>query len=170
MEPLSYDHFKALVRSSMRAFHLELKDSYNVAAEDEPFDKWQRGEPDDYAWHQDLLSFLRGVTAAGVRVQRVRIVSIPHTDYARWGLEIARLNAHAGEDMRYLPRQLTKDIGLPAEDYWLLDDDMLVLSVFSEDGRTGAFARETSPHMLRQCLAVRDEVWARAIPYAQYVA
>jgi hypothetical protein len=170
MEPLSYDEFKAIARTSKRAFHLELKDTYNVAAEDEPFGKWQRGEPDDCAWHQDWLSFLRAVTAAGVQVQRVRVVGVPHTEYTRWGLDIARLNSEAGEDMRYLPRHLAKDIDFPGEDFWLLDDDRLVLSVFSADGRTGGFARETSPQLLRQCLVVRDQVWDLAIPYAAYAA
>jgi hypothetical protein len=170
MEPLSYDEFKAIARTNRRAFHLELRDSYNVAAEDEPFGKWQRGEPDNYDWHQDWLSFLREATAAGVQVQRVRMVSVPHTDYTRWGLDVARLNAEAGEDMRFLPRHLAKDIDFPDEDYWLLDDDTLVLSVFSEDGRTGGFARDTNPRLLRQCLTVRDQAWDRAIPYAQYVA
>jgi hypothetical protein len=56
------------------------------------------------------------------------------------------------------------------KDYWLLDDDTLILSVFSPDGRTGGFAREPDPEVRRQCLVVRDQVWSRAIPYAQYVA
>jgi hypothetical protein len=42
--------------------------------------------------------------------------------------------------------------------------------VFSADGRTGGFAREPDPELLRQCLAVRDELWDRAVPYARYVA
>ncbi len=104
MEPLSYEGFKALALRSQRAFHLEQRDAYNVAAEDEPFG------------------------------------------------------------------HLAEDIKLPEEDYWLLDDDTLILSVFSPDGRTGSFAREPGPDLLRQCLAVRDQVWDRAIPYVQYVA
>jgi hypothetical protein len=168
MEPLSYEDFKAIARSSRRAFHLEQQDTYNVAAEDEPFGRWLRGEPDDYAWHQDWLSFLREATAAGVEVQRVRLVSIPHTDYTRWGLAMAPINAEAGEDMRYLPRNQAEDIDFPAEDYWLMDDDQLVLSIFSEDGRTGGFARDADPELLRQCASVRDQVWDRAIPCARY--
>jgi hypothetical protein len=65
MAPLSYDTFKSMARASKRAFHLEQRDTYNVTAEDEPFGKWQRGEPDDYAWHQDWLRFLREATVAG---------------------------------------------------------------------------------------------------------
>src|SRR5258707_11744968 len=113
MEPLSYDEFKTIARTSNRAFHLERNDSYNVSAEDEPFGKWQRGEPDDYAWHQEWLRFLKEVTAAGTQVQRVRLVSIPHTEYTRWGLAIARLSTEAGEDIRYLPRDMTRGIDLP---------------------------------------------------------
>jgi uncharacterized protein DUF6879 len=170
VEPLSYESFKALALASKRAFHLEQRDSYNVAAEDEPFGRWLGGDPDDYAWHQDWLNFLRQATAAGVAVQRVRLASVPHSDYIRWGLDVSPLNFEAGEDIRYLPRHLTKDLELPDEDYWLLDENTLILSVFSPDGRTGGFALESNLELLRQCLAVRDQVWDRAIPYAQYVA
>jgi hypothetical protein len=170
VEPLSYEGFKALALCSKRAFHLEQRDAYNVAAEDEPFGRWLRGEPDDYAWHQDWLHFLHQATAADVAIQRVRLTSSPQTDYIRWGLCVSPLNIEAGEDIRYLPRHLADDITLPEEDYWLLDDHTLILSVFSADGRTGGFAREPSPELLRQCLVVRDQVWDRAIPYARYVA
>lgn len=170
MEPLSYEDFKALACTRKRAFHLEQRDTYNVTAEDEPFRRWLHREPDDYAWLQDWLNFVRQATAAGVQVQRVRLASIPHTDYIRWGLDVSPLNIEAGEDIRYLPRHLTEDIELPDEDFWLLDDDTLILSVFSADGRTGGFARESAPELVTQCVAVRDQVWERAIPYGQYVA
>jgi hypothetical protein len=170
VEPLSYEGFKALALTSKRAFHLELRDTYNVESEDEPFGRWQRGEPDDYAWHRDWANFVRQATAAGVQFQRVRLASVPHSDYIRWGLDVSPLNIEAGEDIRYLPRHLAEGIGLPDEDFWLLDDDKLILSVFSPDGRTGGFARPSSPELLSQCVAVRDQVWERAIPYAQYAA
>jgi hypothetical protein len=170
MEPLSYRDFKALALARKRAFHLEQRDAYNVESEDEPFGRWLDGEPDDYAWHADWLGFVREATAAGVQVQRVRLATIPHSNYVRWGLDVSPLNIQAGEDIRYLARELAQGIDLPREDYWLLDDDLLILSVFSPDGRTGGFARPSAPALLRQCVTVRDQVWERAIPYAQYVA
>src|SRR5215468_8767856 len=48
-ELMRYEDFKALVVACKRAFHLEQRDTYNVAAEDEPFGRWLRAEPDDYA-------------------------------------------------------------------------------------------------------------------------
>lgn len=170
MEALTYEDFKADVLARRRAFHLELRDTYNVEAEDEPFRRWRDGEPDDYAWHAEWAAFVRQATAAGVQVQRVRLATEPHTDYIRWGLDVSPLNIKAGEDVRYLPRHLADGIDFPEEDFWLLDDDLLILSVFSADGRTGGFARSSSPELLRQCIAVRDQVWKRAVPYSEYTA
>ena len=98
-------------------------------SEDEPFDRFLRGEPDDYEWLSDWLRFVREVTLADATVQRVRIVSLPHADYTRWGFVVARHSIAAGEDIRYLPRHLANDIAVPAEDYWLFDDETLVWSV-----------------------------------------
>ena len=170
MEALTYEDFKALALAHGRAFHLEQRDTYNVESEDEPFRRWLDGDPDDYAWHAEWASFVRQAAAAGVLIQRLRLASEPHTDYIRWGLDVSPLNIKAGEDIRYLPRHLIADIELPQEDFWLLDDDLLILSVFSADGRTGGFARSSSPELLRQCIKVRDQAWQRAVPYAEYTA
>jgi hypothetical protein len=168
MELISDDEFKGIFSSSRRAFHLELKDSYNVADEDEPFRKWLNGEPDSYSWRRDWLTFIREATQSGISVQRVRVASVPHTDYFRWEIALTPQNMEAGEDVRFLPRELTRDVALPAEDFWLFDDDKLVLSIFSADGRTGMFARETDPGIVVQYRAARDQVWPRALPYSEY--
>jgi Family of unknown function (DUF6879) len=166
---LAYDEFKALLLASRRAWHLELRDTYNVRSEDEPFGRFLNEEPDRYEWLEEWLTFIRKATAAGVTVQRARIVTVPHVDYTRFGLVVAPHNIEAGEDIRYLPRHLSEDIDFPKEDFWLFDDDTLVLSVFSADGRTAWFERASDPDLTAQCRAVRDQVWSRAIPFAEYV-
>ena len=64
-------------------------------SEDEPFDRFLRGEPDDYEWLSDRLRFVREVTLAGATVQRVRIVSLPHADYTQMGVR-GRAAQHRG--------------------------------------------------------------------------
>src|SRR2546423_783153 len=169
MEPLTYEEFKAMLRASKSAWHVEFRDTYNVRSEDEPFERFLNGEPDNYEWLAEWLGLIREAPAAGVAVQRARIVTVPHGDYTRWGFAVAPHSIAAGEDIRYLPRHQTADIDLPPEDYWLFDDDTLVLSVFSEDGRTGGFAREPDPNVTAHRRAVRDQIWSRAIPFAEYV-
>jgi len=170
MERFSFQQFQKMFRSSARAFHLELRDVYRVGDEYIPFRKWLHGEPDDFAWRGDWLSFMTEVTARGVNVQRVRVVSEPHTDYVRWEMALDPHNIEAGEDIRYLPRHRARDIAFPAEDSWLFDNNRLVLSLFKPDGGSGGFAQEFDPGLLAQYREVRDQVWPRAIPYAEYVA
>ncbi|WP_369076878.1 DUF6879 family protein [Paractinoplanes ovalisporus] len=47
-----------------------------------------------------------GETAAGRRIERVRIITVPHVDYTRWGLSFAPLHIEARErlDRQARPR------------------------------------------------------------------
>ena len=49
------------------------------------------------------------------------MVIVPHSNYVRWSLTVARLNTEAGEDIRYLARDKAREPELPDEDFWLLD-------------------------------------------------
>ncbi|MFI6534205.1 DUF6879 family protein [Nonomuraea sp. NPDC050547] len=169
MNLISGDAFREHFQPGVRAFHLELKDAYHVDSEAEPLRKWQAGEYDDHAWRRPWQGFLRERTDAGCVIQRVRVVTVPHSTYTRWLLAIAGDNVAAGEDIRYLPRHLAVDVDFPVEDCWLFDDDQLVLSVFPGDGRKGAFASETDPGLISRYRVARDLVWDRAIPHAEYV-
>jgi hypothetical protein len=97
-------------------------------------------------------------------------VTVPHTDYTRWGLACAEPLTAAGEEIRYLRRDEAGGIPFPKEDFWLFDEDRIILSVFSEDGRQGGFASTDDRDLLDQCRVVRDRVWERAVPCATYVA
>lgn len=169
MEPISFREFEGMFRESMRAFHLELRDDYRVEDEKVPFEKWLKGVPDDFEWRVEWLSFIKEVTTRGVRVERVRVVTEPHSDYVRWELALDPQNIEAGEDVRYLPRRHAESIVFPAEDCWLFDDDRLVLSLFKPEGGSGGFARERDPDLIGQYWAVCDEAWSRAVPYIKYV-
>ncbi len=73
--------------------------------------------------------------AEGRRFARVRVVTIPMTDYSRWGYVISQHNNSAGEDIRYLTREQARAVRLPDHDYWLFDSRKLVRMNFSGDDR-----------------------------------
>ncbi|MGV9677761.1 DUF6879 family protein [Nocardia sp. NPDC003482] len=152
-----------------RAFHLETQDEYRVADEREPFRKFLDGEPDDYEWCRSWDDLIRDVTSRGKQVHRVRLVSIPHVNYTRFGLTIAPLNIEAGEEIKWLPRPLVDPAALARDDYWLFDDRLVVFVSFKDDGDFGGFAVTEDPVIAAHLVAVRDEVWAKAIPHADYV-
>src|SRR5258708_16627781 len=93
------------------------------------------GGPVDLAWFQDWLSMVRAATAEGRLFSRVRVVSLPLTDYARFGLWGASHTREAGDDIRYLTRDAAEAAGLPAHDFWLFDSRLLVRMHFADDDR-----------------------------------
>jgi len=171
VELLQGEAFDALFRGFDRhAFHLEVQDSYHTPEESGPFELFLTGRPDDFAWHRPWLDLVREATAAGRSITRVRVVSVPHVDYTRWGLVVAEHNIAAGEDIRWLPRHLVDPADLPADDFWLFDDDRVVFTIFEPSGRFAGGAATTDPRIAGYCREVRDRVWSIAIPHDQYVA
>nr|WP_232237507.1 DUF6879 family protein [Actinoalloteichus fjordicus] len=84
---------------------------------------------------QDWLSMVREATAEGRRFMRVRVVSLPLSDYNRWSYVIAQHNIAAGEDIRYITHESAQEAGLPDSDYWLFDSRQLLRMEFGEDNR-----------------------------------
>lgn len=158
-----------LFQGRQRAFHLEIKDSYHVTEEDEPFRKFLVGEPPNLDWMADWLAHVHQVTTAGVTVQRARVVSEPLNDYARFLLAITPANVAAGEDVRYLTHELAEGIILPEEDCWLFDETTLLLITYHEDGRMDGFYLSADRELAAQYARACSQVWERAIPYSQYV-
>jgi len=78
---------------------------------------------------------IRQATADGRRFARVRIVSVPLSDYSRFGLWAAQFTSDAGEDIRYLARDVAAGLDLPNHDYWLFDSRLLVRMHFSEQDK-----------------------------------
>jgi hypothetical protein len=171
MRLLTGEAFNELFRAFGRtAFHLEVEDSYHTPEENEPLQRFLEGQSDDFAWHQPWLNLVAETTKAGRQISRVRVVTVPHGDYTRWGLTVAELNVAAGEDIRWLPRHLAADITLPLDDFWLFDDNRVVFTVFEPGGRFAGGAETTDPYIVERCVRVQRQVWTRAIPHATYAA
>jgi hypothetical protein len=170
VELLQGEAFEGLFRAFDRsAFHLEVQDSYHTSEESGPFQLFLTGGNDDFDWHRPWLRLIREVTDAGKSVTRARVVSVPHGDYTRWGLNVAEHNIAAGEDIRWLPRDHIRSEDLTTDDFWLFDDNRVVFTVFEPTGQFAGGAVTTDPMIVARCRTVRDRVWATAIPHHQYV-
>lgn len=152
------------------AFRLETREHYVEDEEQEPLRRFLAGEPADDAWFADWVDDIREATAEGKRVERVRVVSEPHSDYTRFGLDLARLNVGAGEDIRYLPRPQAQRLSLPAEDFWLFDSQTVAILRFADDHRLlGVDVIDDPVIVVRRC-QWRDIAWHHAIPWRDYRA
>jgi hypothetical protein len=150
------------------AFHLEVRDSYAVANESEPFQKFLDSEPDDYAWFEPWSQLVKNTTGQGVAVTRVRIVTVPHSDYTRFSLAVTDLNMRSGEDIRYLPRNEVGEV--PTDDFWLLDDNRVVFNLIDENGQAAeGAAMTTDAGIVEQCRKLKNKFWSLAVPYREYI-
>lgn len=150
------------------AFRLETRDFYEVESEHEPFRRFLAGEPADDSWIAGFCERVKGWTAEGKRLERVRVVTVPHSDYVRWSMTVARLNTEAGEDIRYLARDRARELELPDEDFWLFDSQRAAILRFDDADRLlGAELVEDPAEVLKRCYW-RDVAWHYAIPWRQY--
>ncbi|WP_328391528.1 DUF6879 family protein [Nocardia sp. NBC_00416] len=150
------------------AFHLEVRDAYAVPAETHRYRRFLDGlpalpDPDKHQWN----SMVREATGRGVSVTRVRVVTVPHTDYHRWLLSVTGANAEAGEDIRYVPRHLAGEV--PADDWWLIDNARVVYNLVDDQGGPAGLAVTTDPGIAGYARGVRKRLWNMATPYMEYV-
>jgi hypothetical protein len=108
------------------------------------------------------------MTSRGAVMRRARVVTVPHTHYTRWLLEVSRESVKAGEDIRYVPRHEVDSEKLTGDDWWLIDNDTVAFTAFEPDGRLGGGAITTDPRIVEYCREVRDYVWGIATPYDEY--
>jgi hypothetical protein len=162
--------FDALFSSfTATAFRLETRESYDEPNELAAFLSGGRDAvPADFLedWHK----LIRSHAAAGRRVCRVRVVSEPHSDYTRFGLNISERNVAAGEDIRYLPRVRAEELGLPDIDYWMFDSSRLYVMRFADDDTMLGAEPVISPAIIAQALTWQEVAWSHAIPRAAYVS
>jgi hypothetical protein len=160
------DLFREAKRS---AFHLEVRDTYTVPNESEPLRRFIAGEPplnDPEEFWNSWGSLMKETTGRGVAVSRVRVVTVPLSDYQRWLLTETGDNIGAGEDIRYLPRHLAEDV--PQDDFWLFDDELVGFNLVDANGRPAGAAVTTDPGIVSYCQRAKESLWSLATPFAEF--
>jgi hypothetical protein len=141
-----------------------------VTDEAESFRKFLAGEPYDLDWHQTWLADIRSITASGRQMQRVRLVSVPPTDYQRFELAVTPTNLAAGEDIRVLPRSHAAGLDLPDHDYWLFDDARLGIMHFDDNGLFHGIEMIEDPATVTAHHAAYDRALRHAMTYTDYIS
>jgi hypothetical protein len=149
------------------AFRLETRERYNEPEEAEPVRRFLAGVP-DYAWNREWAAMMRQRTALGQRMARVRIVTEPHSDYTRFGIDLAQVNVAAGEDIRYLPRARAARLDVPGDDFWLIDSSRVAILRFGDDDVLLGAEIVTDPALVARHCHWRDVAWQVAVPLAEY--
>jgi hypothetical protein len=160
--------FNALFTSFDRtARRLEVRERYSVEDEEESVRAFLEGRPADLAWFTPWLDQIRQLTNDGRQFRRVRVVSVPLSDYNQWGLDIARHTGAAGEDIRYLDRARAQD--LPDFDYWLFDDTRAAKLHFDAGDRPLGAEIMTASDAVKELTAAMAVAESRAITRDEFM-
>jgi hypothetical protein len=168
---LDTDAWRQLMASVTRsAFRLETLSVYDMPGERGEFARHLAGEQPPPNLHYRWLDTVAEGVKAGKLFQRVHVVTSPLSDYLQyefaWGYVF---NVRAGEDIRILDLAHQADPGLPAQDFWLLDEAIVVRMDYNQHGaqlgRELLHGIDPAPYVEWKRVAL-----AHAQPFAQYYA
>lgn len=126
------------------------------------------GKPLDPAFTAEWYSLMGDVTGSGTSVQRVRVVTEPHTDYIRFALATTPGSLAVGDDIRWLPRNRAP-VALPDDDWWLFDERLVAWTVFERDGTAlPGWVASTDPLIAGHYAELRDQLWSKAVRHDDY--
>lgn len=169
VEDITYEQFQELTASIKRSsVHLETRDAYGTEAELPHMARWAAGEPDDLDWLQDWCNKVKDHVAEGRTLRRLKIVSEPLSDYQRWASTVIGPIVDAGEDIRWVPRRLVSSVLIPGNDYYVLDNELVVFLHYAGSGLNSAITTSTDPADVERCTAAFEQVWSLAIPHGEY--
>jgi hypothetical protein len=155
--------FKSFRRS---AFRLECLPAYLVPQDVEWLKAFREGRdrPQERD-HRPWLQTVRDAKSRGARMQRVRMVETPLSEYQRfqfaWGYQE---NTSAGEEIYILDQQPP---GLLSVDFWLFDDELAVVLEYDDEGR---FLRPVVADTLAPYRHARDMALKSSVPFREYLA
>ncbi|MEN8653781.1 DUF6879 family protein [Streptomyces sp. 21So2-11] len=170
-KPPTFEELLASARHS--AIHLEMRDSYMTS--DPDYVAWQAGTRSEDLTSNDAsfqrwLSWVRDATNRGVEIRRARVFSVPESDYIKFEHHYSAANVEAGEKIRWLPRRRATDIAFPGNDFWVFDNELVLILHFTGDGESAEDRMEfsTDPKVLELCTSAFEAVWERAVPHEDY--
>ncbi|WP_051165345.1 DUF6879 family protein [Nocardia testacea] len=155
-------------RTSAR--HIEVRDNYHTGAETERLERFRAGEPDPdlKAWFAPWTETVTGLVSRGVAVDRLRVVTEPFTLYSRWLHSVTGFNVDAGETVRWLPRHKVTAGLIARDDWWLIDDRLLLFSLFHDGDHVEGFAVTEDPNLVQAARIGWDLLWAEGIDHSDY--
>jgi hypothetical protein len=167
--------FSRLLESFSRsAWRLETYDTYQLdyeAADLQQFLAGRSAPPTEISWWRPWLDMVTAMTREGKRIGRVRIMAEPPTDYQRWELWAGPWHAQAGEQIGYLTRSQANALGLPTGyDWWLLDEQAVIVMRFDETGRIAGKDLVTDPGIVAEHREWRDLTVRHAVPAEGFTA
>ncbi|HEU0088805.1 MAG TPA: hypothetical protein VFQ77_14360, partial [Pseudonocardiaceae bacterium] len=133
---------------------------------------WRRGDPEPVTPQMErTIETLRLVNESGRRIGRVRFVELPLTEYSQHEFEVAYpRNTAAGEEIHVLDRALHPEFDHVRDDFVVFDEDAVLWYRYTDEDVLTGYDYTEEPKVVRDCVALAEEVRAAAVPYREFIA
>ncbi|TFE24655.1 hypothetical protein E0F15_21140 [Frankia sp. B2] len=164
MELISAQRRGELIDGARSVCKVELRDNY--AVDQELFAAWRAGDSEAVARAAGASrDKVAARVAAGIRLRRVKVVSEPLSEYQRFAFDYSAHAVEAGEDIRWVPRRLVSTVLLPGNDFFVLDDDLVIFNVLDGADRRAEQQLYRDADVVGLCRGAFDAVWTVSTPH-----
>lgn len=70
--------------------------------------------------------------------------------------------------LRWVPRRSVSSIGIPGNDFYLIDDRLVVFLIYRGNGLNADYQTSTESADIHLCRSAFDAAWRLAIPHSDY--
>lgn len=123
-------------------FRLESFPKYKVPEDLEIFEKWKKGQ-NQFGAKPDLwLQNIKATKELGIVMERVRVVSLPISEYIRYEIDYWKFSIRNGENILFIGKEDFNEIkrlfNFKLKDFWFFDDKTLIIFYYDD----GNFIKE----------------------------
>lgn len=147
------------------AFRLETLPEYNVPDETEAREYFHANGALPEGHNEEWLKLINKNVSAGKTMKRLRLLTIPFTEYEQFEMAAYKGNIAAGEQIRFLKNKKLK----PVQDFWAFDNTWIARMLYDDCGAwLGAEVSVMDEHE-QKMVAAWIETWESAKPIDEAV-
>jgi hypothetical protein len=151
-----------------RLWRWECRGDYS-AVDADLLERWRGGRGRDPEEDRSWVAYVQGLRRRGVRFERARRLTEPLTEYLRMQLDFTYMNVDAGEAVGWVAPSVAADVGMPDDDFYVVDDDVVAVLDFDAAGRFVGARVSEAKEVIERHVSWRDLIWPRAVPHARYL-
>jgi hypothetical protein len=172
--PAYFADFPGHYARTREFWKLERGQSYAEPGEEswEAFDRgdWEQSLRLIEQQRQWLTGYFQDSTARGMSSRRIRIVSLPPSEYLQWELHLLRLRDELGESIRVLLARDVADMEAAGElpDISTMDADVMYQPVYDDHGVMECAVKYTDKALVRRCRDLIASLYERGEPISHF--
>lgn len=160
-------------KAQKNIFRLEAIPEYNVPEDLVLFNKWKQSKLESDKAFLKWLEGLNKTKERGVKMQRVRIVSLPFSDYIKYEIDFWKHSTKQGENILFLEAKryehIKQKFNFEPKDFWIFDDKILIIFHYDEKGD---FVKEKlipDKETIKKYVELKRELLDHAIPMDEFL-